>query len=228
MQIKPVYLLWIAVIAYAASAFLVADNKSLVSVATDEPVVALTFDDGPHITNTPKLLDILRSEGVKATFFVTGMQLEKHPGITQRTVKEGHEIGNHTYTHPRLPKLESTLEIKNEITRSQALIKDTIGFSPTIFRAPYLAQDKRVSHILSELGLLSIGRSVATSDWKKGITTEEIIHNACINTKNGDIILMHDYKEKAIESIPSVIRKLKDKGFRFVTISELLALKDEA
>lgn len=192
-------------------------------VSTAGPYVALTFDDGPHATNTPRLLDILRARNVKATFYVIGRSVDAYPGILRRTVAEGHEIGNHTYTHPNLSKL-STAQVHAELRKCDDAIMRAAGIRPKTLRPPYgaLLQTQR-QMIHAEYGYPTIMWSVDPLDWKRpgaGVVTSRIVSG----TTNGAIILVHDLHASSVDAMPATIDTLLRKGYRFVTVSQLLAM----
>lgn len=197
-------------------------TKPIYSVKTTEKVVALTFDDGPD-ANTLKLIELFEAEGVKATFFITGARLEKSPDIARKTLEMGHEIGNHSITHPILPNLTPE-KVREEIAGMQERIKSVLGIEAKIFRAPNLRYDDKVWAVLSELSLPAVNATVSTSDWNKEVTAEQVYKTATTNIKPGSIILMHSWPGKTLEVMPRVIADLKEQGFRFVTVSGLLAL----
>lgn len=197
-------------------------TKPIYSVKTTEKVVALTFDDGPD-ANTLKLLELFEAEGVKATFFITGARLEKSPEIARKTLEKGHEIGNHSISHAVLPSLTPE-KVQEEIAGMQERIQKTLGIEAKIFRAPNLRYDDKVWKVLSELSLPAINATVSTSDWNKEVTAEQVYKTATTDIKPGSIILMHSWPGKTLEVMPRIISDLKEQGFRFVTVSELLAL----
>lgn len=194
------------------------------SVQTGAPVLALTFDDGPHPSNTPRLLDILRSRNVKATFYVTGENARKYPAILRRMISEGHEIGNHTMTHGRITKM-STSEIRNEIIGTHQAVKSATGVLPRSFRPPYGATTPAQKEwIKREYGMPSILWSVDPEDWKKpgvSVVTSRLVNGA----SRGGILLLHDIHAPSVDSTPGTIDQLKRKGFQFVTISQLIGLE---
>jgi peptidoglycan/xylan/chitin deacetylase (PgdA/CDA1 family) len=194
------------------------------NVKTDQPAVALTFDDGPCWL-TPKFLELFKKEGVKATFFELGKSIKKNPELAKRILKEGHEIGNHTISHPHLAKLETDAEIRKAITDNQGVIKDAVGVEPKVFRAPFGEHDERVWKVLDELKLSSVMARVDTLDWdNKNATVDSITESATAGTKAGYIIIMHIWQQMTIVAMPEIIKRLKDKGYRMVTVSELLAM----
>lgn len=192
-------------------------------VHVDEPYIALTFDDGPHATLTPKLLDILASRHIKATFFVLGECVEQNPQILQRAAREGHEIGNHSWSHPQLNHLSDD-GVRSQLKRTDDLIKSVIGTRPTVFRPPYGALTSRQKKwIPEEFGYKIILWDVDPLDWKDpgpAAVTNRILKNS----RPGSIVLSHDIHRGTIESVPATIDQLLAKHFKFVTVSELIAL----
>jgi peptidoglycan-N-acetylglucosamine deacetylase len=196
-------------------------------VAAAGPYVALTFDDGPHSVNTPRLLNILRDRNVKATFYVIGKSVDLHPGIVRRTVAEGHEIGNHTYNHPKLSSMSMTA-VNQELKRTEESIARACGVTPKTMRPPYgaLLQTQRQS-IYDSFGYPTIMWSVDPLDWRRpgaSVVTSRILSG----TTQGGIILLHDLHASSVDAVPGVIDGLLRKGFRFVTVSQLLAMGGNA
>ena len=193
------------------------------SVRVDGPYVAMTFDDGPHQTLTPKLLDLLARKNIKATFFVLGENAERHPEILKRAVAEGHEIGNHTWSHPNLAK-SSQDTLRSQLQRTDDLIRQAIGFRPKIMRPPYgELTSKQRQWVHDEFGYNIILWDVDPLDWKEpgpAVVSQRIIRGA----KPGSIILSHDIHAQTIAAMPQTFDALLAKGFRFVTVSELLSL----
>lgn len=199
-------------------------GTSITHIETKQPIICLTFDDGPS-ESTEDLLDLFQEQDVKATFFVKGKEVDAHPKTAQRIIAEGHEIGNHCYTHPHLPKLESIDSIRKEIQSTQKIIEASTGVTPVIFRAPYLAVNDAVYTILDELSLVSIHANRHTNDWKPNITADEVFKAATESTQAGDIVLMHGWSPATREAMPQIIQALKSKGLRFVTVSQMLRQK---
>jgi len=193
------------------------------SVHVNEPYVAMTFDDGPHQTLTPKLLDLLAQKKIKATFFVLGENAQRHPEILQRAVAEGHEIGNHSWSHPNLAKL-SNEALRSQLQRTDDVITQAIGLHPKIMRPPYgeLTPNQR-QWVNREFGYKVILWDVDPLDWKEpgpSIVAQRIIRE----TKPGSIMLSHDIHAQTITAMPETFDALLAKGFRFVTVSQLLSL----
>jgi peptidoglycan-N-acetylglucosamine deacetylase len=197
------------------------------SSQVQEPVVAMTFDDGPHAKFTPRLLDMLKERGIKATFYVIGQNVAQYPEIVQRMVAEGHEIGNHTYTHPSLPKI-GTARVGEEIAKSNQAIEQAAGVRPATMRPPYGAINSAITKRLNEeFDLPVILWSVDPQDWKirkAAHVSSHILQNA----HPGAIILAHDIHASTIDAMPAALDGLLAKGYRFATVSELIAMDGAA
>jgi peptidoglycan/xylan/chitin deacetylase (PgdA/CDA1 family) len=196
-------------------------------VSVGQPYVAMTFDDGPHPRNTPRLLDMLRERNIKATFYVIGRNVEMYPEITRRIVAEGHEIGNHTYTHRNLTKLSDD-SVREELTKTRSAIAQAAGVRPRTMRPPYgaLLQRQR-SWIHSEMGYPTILWSVDPLDWKRpgpSVVTSRILSA----TTPGAIVLAHDLHAPTVDAMPATLDGLLRKGYRFVTVSQLLAMQPKS
>jgi peptidoglycan/xylan/chitin deacetylase (PgdA/CDA1 family) len=193
------------------------------SVHVDGPYIALTFDDGPNATLTPKLLDLLAARHLKATFFVVGQNAADHPDILRRAVREGHEIANHSWSHPNLGKM-SDEAVRRELQKTDDAISAAIGKRPTLLRPPYgsiTAHQKRWIH--DELGYRIIIWDVDPMDWKRpgpAVVTSRILKE----THAGSIVLAHDIHPPTIEAMPATFDQLQKKGFKSVTVTELLSM----
>ena len=194
-------------------------------VPMSRPIVALTFDDGPHPELTPQLLDILRDNGVRATFYVIGRNVTTHPDIARRIVAEGHEIANHSWSHPALTSLGAS-RLNQEIASTSDAIQRATGRRPTNMRPPYGAINDRVREtILRGHGLDVIMWSCDPLDWKR--PGAEVVRQRLVDGATpGGILLAHDIHPGTIEAVPGVIRDLKAKGYGFATVSQLLALRE--
>lgn len=196
-------------------------------VNTSEKVIALTFDDGPMPIYTEKVLEKLEPFGIKATFFLTGEAIENNPDLAKVIVKCGHQIGNHSYSHKKMVFVSSKF-VKDEIDKTNQLILETGYKGDTIFRPPYGKK-------LFTLPLYLRKKSIPTIMWdiepEKFVDTNDpqnIVDYAVKNTKPGSIILLHPMfqsRKTTIESIPLMVEKLLKKGFKFVTVSELIDVK---
>jgi len=189
--------------------------------------IAMTFDDGPHPQNTPRLLDMLRARNIKATFYVIGRSVDIYPQVVRRTVAEGHEIGNHSHTHRLLSKLSDD-ELRQEMSRCQNAIGRAAGVRPRTMRPPYgglLQRQRELVH--REFGYPVILWSVDPLDWKRpgaSVVTSRILAAA----SSGGIILSHDLHGQTVDAMPATLDGLLRRGFKFVTVSQLLAMKTDA
>ena len=188
--------------------------------------IAITFDDGPHPQNTPRLLDMLAARNIKATFYVIGRSVDLHPGVLRRTVAEGHEIGNHSHTHRLLSKLSDS-EVRQEMQRCQDAVGRAAGVRMRTMRPPYggLLQNQR-QLVHSEFGYPTILWSVDPLDWKRpgpSVVTSRIL----TGTNAGGIVLAHDLHSQTVDAMPATFDGLLRKGFKFVTVSQLIAMKTE-
>jgi peptidoglycan-N-acetylglucosamine deacetylase len=195
------------------------------SVHVDGPYIAMTFDDGPSAETTPRLLDILKQRNIKVTFFEIGQNAERNPAIVKRILAEGHEIGNHSWTHPQLSKL-SDERVTEEITKTQDAIKAASGsgYTPTLLRPPYGAITARQKEwIEKQFGLSIIMWSVDPFDWKR--PGESVIEQRILaGARPGAIILSHDIHKQTVDAMPATLDALLAKGFKFVTVSQLIAM----
>lgn len=188
--------------------------------------IALTFDDGPHPIYTPLILDILNEYGIKATFFMVGENVKLYPDIAMRVLNEGHEIGNHTYSHPHLVNmnygtlLDEVLECEDEIFKLSE-------YKPRLFRPPGGILGENILKASEKLEYNVILWNVDTRDWAN-TPSDDIVENVITNTDNGDIILMHDYisyNSPTPDALQKLIPRLIEEGYKFVTVSELLNSK---
>ncbi len=191
------------------------------------PYVAMTFDDGPHPKNTPRLLDMLKARNIKATFYVIGSNVDRYPHIVRRMVAEGHEIGNHTYSHPKLTGL-SDVRVRSELKKTDAAISRAAGVRPRTMRPPYGAlYTRQRSLVFSEFGYPTVMWSIDPEDWRRpgpSVVASRILSKA----HNGAFILAHDLHAPTVDAMPKTFDGLLSKGFRFVTVSQMLAQKSRA
>lgn len=185
--------------------------------------IAITYDDGPHPTNTPRLLDMLRERNIKATFYVIGNNVDLRPQIVRRTVEEGHEIGNHSQTHPNLRNLGND-SLRREMDRCRDAIARAAGVRPRTMRPPYGSLSPAQRQLVhAEYGYPTILWSVDPEDWRRpgaSVISSRITNN----THSGAIILAHDLHAQTIDAMPSALDHLLREGYRFVTVSQLLAM----
>ena len=200
-----------------------AGKDSYNSCNVSGPFIAITFDDGPHSQLTPKLLDILKERGVRATFYVVGQNVVEYPQIMKRIAAEGHEIGNHSWNHTALSKLGAD-GVRKQIENTSNAVAQITGKRPATMRPPYGATNGPLNRRLNEqYGLKVIMWSVDPLDWKyrnAARVTDYILQN----TRAGSIILVHDIHPTSVAAMPGTIDALHQKGYKFVTVSELLAM----
>ncbi|MGI9240379.1 MAG: polysaccharide deacetylase family protein [Verrucomicrobiales bacterium] len=193
------------------------------SVSTGGNHIALTFDDGPHKTNTPRLLDILKERNIKATFFVVGPRVKSHPAIVRRMIAEGHEVANHTMTHGDLSGMTDA-QIRTELDGCQAAIVAACGVTPRLMRAPYGSlKNAQKIFIKDTWGYPNIHWSVDPKDHER--PGPSVVANRIVsNTRAGGIVLVHDIHAPSIVAMPQALDGLLSKGFSFVTVSQLISL----
>lgn len=210
--------------------------------------IVLTFDDGPDPRWTPQILDILKAENVKAAFFIVGQNGQQNPDLLRRIVNEGHEIGNHSFTHPNLGEVPDQI-IDLELNTTQRLIESITGRSTRLFRAPYFGDaEPRTpdqvgpTSIAQDLGYISVGLHLDPDDWKltnddgsphsADQIVQEVLDAAAITTpeERGNIVLLHDSggdRSATVEALPKLIHELRAHGYQFTTISDLAGISPE-
>ena len=189
----------------------------------ESPRIALTFDAGWENKPGDKILDVLAKHHVRSTFFLTGRWVEKNPDLTRRISSEGHEIGNHTWSHKRLTKL-SAAQITEETDKAEKIIVNlTSKSTKPLLRVPYGERDKRVLSTLAKLGYRSIYWDEDCWDSvKPNVTPAEIEARVTAKTRNGSVVLMHIGSEATANALDSILEKLQAAGFQPVTVGELL------
>jgi len=201
--------------------------------------IVLSFDDGPDGRWTPKILDILKEKKVPGIFFVIGDQANRAPDLLKREYNEGHEIGNHTWTHPQFDEISRT-QLKWELNLTQRLIESTLGVKSLFFRPPYgidhqpeYAEEVAQLPYPQELGYIIVGQRIDPDDWrmtedKHQRPAQEIADEVLRQAKNGNIVLLHDgggERAQTVAALPLIIDKLRAKGYQFVSVADLLGKK---
>lgn len=197
-------------------------------VKTDKKIVALTFDDGPDPQFTPIILDILKNHGAQATFFVIGQKAKTHPQILQRMAAEGHEIGNHSYSHPDFNKLNKDAQLE-EIDKTTAIIKRLTGQNPVLLRPPggYLSYDLVEMTKKRNLTIAYWTYQQDSKDWRNETKASAIARHIIKNIRPGQIIILHDGCPNGMataQAVDMIITQLKEEGYTFVTVSELIKI----
>lgn len=188
-------------------------------------VIAYTFDDGPHPQNTPRLLDMLKERGIKATFFLIGKSAATWPDVVKRIVEEGHEVANHTWDHTQLTHLKESAVLQELQSTHDAIVK-ACGVAPILYRPPYGAitmSQKKMIH--EHFGTYpTILWDVDPEDWKAPRSAEKVHDQVIAQTRAGSIILCHDIHPTTVDAMPKTLDELKAKGFQFVTVTQLINL----
>ena len=206
-------------------------GKNVVRLNTDQRIVALTYDDGPNPPYTERLLDVLAKHHVKATFFLIGNRIEKHPETVNRVIAEGHQIGNHTYSHPLLGFLPP-FYVRREIERTDARLRQQGVMEETVFRAPVLTRFLPVAWVLAKRNRAHISCNVWSWDWttqNPDKITKTVLKKTLSRTGAGSIIVLHDGKAEnknanrsgTIAATDQIITALKRDGYQFVRLSDV-------
>lgn len=192
---------------------------------TTEKRVALTFDDGPDSSITPRVLDILKNNNVKANFFFLGTQIEYFPEVVKRAFNEGHLILNHSFNHPHFTELNPQ-GIKNQIIYTEERIRSIIGKRPSLVRPPYGETNERVLAVARETKNKIVIWSTDSMDWVPGIEKQEVIQNVLDNVRPGEIIIMHSgpQQKTVIGTLQEIIKGLGAKGFSIVDLGAMLGV----
>lgn len=197
--------------------------------------LAITFDDGPDPRWTPKILDVLKEKHVPATFFVIGLDASQWPQILKREYAEGHSIGNHTYTHPAFEEISPT-QLRWELNLTQRLIGSTLGVKSILFRPPYgidhqpeFAEEVAQLPLAQDMGYLIVGQKIDPHDWRqpygKQVPAQEIVDGVLRQATSGNIILFHDGggdRSQTVAALPQIIDQLRERGYDFVSVPELI------
>lgn len=204
--------------------FAFAEDNVYRSIPQAKGMIALTFDDGPHPRYTRQILEILKKEGIRATFFVVGENINYYDqGIVADIINDGHELGNHTFNHEHTKDMTEA-DFYKDVKDCHDLVKEKYGYEMKIFRPPEGYIDEKVKNIARELDYSIIIWSIDTKDWEH-VGSDVIVSNVKRNASDGDIILMHDYVSKpntTIDALKVLIVSLKKEGYQFVTVSELI------
>ncbi len=193
-------------------------------VETEKKQIAISFDAAWGNDDTEQLISILKEYDVPATFFVVGAWVDKYPESVKALSDAGHQIQNHSNTHPHMPQL-SKEQMKDEILSCNEKIKKITGVTPTLLRPPYGDYDNALIEVMTELKMNTIQWDVDSLDWKDNATPESICQRVTSKVKNGSIVLFHNDADHTPAALPNILKCLKDEGYEFVFISDLI-LKD--
>jgi len=195
--------------------------------------VVISFDDGPDPQWTPKILDVLKQYNVKATFFTIGLEAEKYPGLLKRIYREGHEIGNHTFTHPDISAI-SAQYARVELNLTERLLAAKLGIKPVLFRPPYsidqepdTADEVRPLELTQSMGYITVGDKIDPDDWRDDPrpSPDQITQSVMSQLGHGSIILLHDgggNRANTVKALPMIIEGLHSRGYQIVSVHELL------
>ncbi|QHW33713.1 polysaccharide deacetylase family protein [Paenibacillus rhizovicinus] len=201
-------------------------SEMIHSVSTASKAIAITFDDGPDSVFTRQTADMFNAVSGKATFFMIGSKIEEEQAFVRSIHDEGHEIGNHTYTHPHLTQIGEEMAFA-ELERTDKLIEQVIGRRTAVFRAPYLDSNEETLALAGRFGYSSIGAlNLGTRDWETpGV--DFILEHTWDSIRDGAILLFHDGsggdRSQSMEAVRILLDKLTSEGYELVTVSELLA-----
>jgi peptidoglycan-N-acetylglucosamine deacetylase len=204
-------------------------GRSFVGLPPGTRKLALTYDDGPNDPCTLQLMDVLARHNVKATFFVLGRFVEQKPQIVRALAAAGHVIGNHSWSHPRLI-FATDAELRSQVERTQQVVFDACGVTPTLFRPPYGGRRPGTLQTVRKLGLEPVMWNVTCYDWK-ATSADKMLAHARRQIRGGDVILMHDGDQQAmgadrnhtIEATDRLIAHYKAEGHEFVTVPQMMA-----
>ncbi|GAC42846.1 polysaccharide deacetylase family protein [Paenibacillus popilliae] len=189
--------------------------------------IALTFDDGPNPKNTPAILELLKQYDARATFFLVGWRVKDNPELVKRTLREGHEVGNHSYYHKYFRRGIPPAEIEDDMMKAHRLIEEVTGMAPHLYRPPggyYNQQLVDVAHA-NDYRIVMWSWHQDTKDWSSpGV--QRIVNKVLNSARNGDIVLMHDVaggRSQTVEALKTILPELKRRGYSMVTVSELMA-----
>ena len=202
-------------------------GRNVVHLNTNQRIVALTYDDGPNPPYTERLLDVLAKHNVKATFFMIGNRVEKHPETVNRIIAEDHQIGNHSYSHPLLGFLPPAY-VQRQIERTDNLLQRFSVTNEILFRAPVLTRFLPVAYVLAKADRTHISCNVWSWDWTTQ-NPDKITETVLRKTEPGSIIVLHDGKAEnkeadrsgTVEATDRIITALKQDGYQFVRLSDV-------
>lgn len=194
------------------------------NVDTEEKVLSISFDAAWGRANTEGILDILDQYDVKTTFFLVGFWAEEHPDLVQELVSRGHEIGNHSATHPHMSQLNAA-QIREELRRTSDLVESITGTPTTLFRPPYGEYDDEVVRVSREEGYECVQWNVDSLDWKN-LGTENMVRQCTRSVNPGDIVLFHNDSKYILEALPQILEYYRQEGYRIIPVSQLLLQGD--
>lgn len=190
-------------------------------VDCEEKKIAISFDAAWGNDDTETLINILKEYDAKATFFVVGAWVDKYPESVKQLSDAGHQVHNHSNTHPHMPSISSVQKI-DELNSCNQKIASVTGKTPTLFRAPYGDYDNATIEAAESLGMYVVQWDVDSLDWKDNATPDSICKRVTSKVKNGSIVLFHNDADHTPEALPTILKCLKEEGYEFVFIDELI------
>jgi len=211
--------------------FFIRWNYHLTSLHSNKKIaaqhIAITFDDGPHPEFTPKALELLKKYNAKATFFCIGMKVEKHPEILRRILKEGHLVGNHTYSHSKSFGFFNTEKVVSELKKTVQIIKDLTGKEILLYRPAFAVTNPMIERAVKQLKVSPIGWNVRSLD-TTARSEKMILNRVTGKVTKGDVILLHDTSQKTISVLEQLLLFLQEKNLESVTVDRLLEIEPYA
>jgi peptidoglycan/xylan/chitin deacetylase (PgdA/CDA1 family) len=186
-----------------------------------QKTVALTFDDGPDFKNTPLILDFLKKEGIKATFFCIGEKIEQNPDLALRINNEGHIIGNHSYSHSNFFPVKPVLAIRQELTKTRKIIEDLTQKPNLYFRPPFGVTNPLIKKALKGLNFKVIGWNIRSFDLSND-SSEKIAKRIISKLRGGDIILLHDTSRQVLPVLVRLLEHFNENGWKVVSLEDLI------
>lgn len=199
--------------------------KTLCRKRIDKPYVALTFDDGPDVEMTPRVLDVLDRHGIKATFFLIGEQVRKYPDIVRRIIAEGHIVGNHTYTHSAKFPLSNSRSVRKEIEDAQQAVEDLVGIRMRLFRPPFGVTNPIIGDVVRYCGMQAVGWSIRSLDTFESRDRNAVCKRIKRKLHNGAVILLHDRCKDADMLLEHVLKEIEICNMQVVLLDKLFEIK---
>ncbi len=221
LAISGVCTLIIAIVG-SVGVFATSDRKlPIYCVETEKKQIAISFDAAWGNDDTETLINILKEYNVPATFFVVGAWVDKYPDSVKALANAGHQIQNHSNTHPHMPQL-SKEQMRDEILSCNEKIQKITGVTPTLLRPPYGDYDNALITVMEELNMSTVQWDVDSLDWKDNATPESIYKRVTSKVTNGSIVLFHNDADHTPEALPNILKTLQSDGYEFVFISDLI------
>lgn len=196
--------------------------KALCHGKTDQPVVALTFDDGPDENMTPKVLEVLRRHGVRATFFLVGEKAARNPETVRQILNEGHLIGNHTWSHSPFFPTWSFTKVEKELAGTEKVVEEITGKRMKLFRPPFGVTNPVIGRAVRHKEYVAVGWSVRSLDTDLKCSREAVCRRVMDRMHNGAVVLLHDRLPEADRLLEMILQNLEKSGMRVVGTDELL------